>query len=294
MESVQAHSGVSANVRDLARTRHRAKRREAILGLLFVAPATILTFIFGLFPVLSGFFISMQGGTVLPQGFVGLQNYFTALGSLAYLLALALAFAMLIGSYMAFRVPIAAMQRGKGNFYLYLIPGTLAALAIMILLALLFAGYSLELSIWPLAMLTLAVGGYLYVDSREHGGMNYTLNSCLMMLLIFSAVFLTLYTFSELDTILTPYLMALSQVVSYAKFVMPLNVQFIALLGAAAAGSAAFVAGHIRSQIDFDQKPRSALLFGLLRWLMLITAVLLIVFILGALNLLQGTLSAFA
>ena len=40
--------------------------------------------------LISGFFISMQGGSIIPQGFIGLANYFTLLGSIAYLVALAI------------------------------------------------------------------------------------------------------------------------------------------------------------------------------------------------------------
>src|SRR5258708_38432449 len=179
MDSATVRAGVTTKA--IARTQRQTRRRETILGLLFVAPATILTFIFGLFPVLSGFFISMQGGTILPQGFVGLRNYFTALGSLAYLLALSISCALLLGSYLDFRRSHVAMQRGMGNFYLSLLPGTLAALATLILLGLLFSGFMLVLGIWPLAILILAVGGYLYLNSREHGGLRNKISSWLVI-----------------------------------------------------------------------------------------------------------------
>ena len=53
------------------------------------------------------------------------------------------------------------------------------------------------------------------------------------MLLTFTSVFLLLLIFHELDMIGTPYLVALSQAVSFNKYVMPLNQQFIALFIAA-------------------------------------------------------------
>src|SRR5579885_2630385 len=87
---------------------HRPRPQEIILGYLFIAPALIITFIFGLFPVILGFVISMQDGTLVPTGFVGFRNYLAALGSIAYLLAIALALVLTIGAYYAFRVPFRA------------------------------------------------------------------------------------------------------------------------------------------------------------------------------------------
>src|SRR5260221_3416676 len=80
--------------------KQRARMREMILGLLFVAPAALVTATFGLYPVISGFFISLQGNQgFLPVGFAGLQNYFAVLGGLAYLVMLAVAVSLIIGGY---------------------------------------------------------------------------------------------------------------------------------------------------------------------------------------------------
>src|SRR2546423_15638798 len=89
--------------KDIASGYRRARWQEALLGLLFAAPATVVMFVFGLFPVVTGFFISLQGGTVIPEGFVGLRNYFDALGSLSYLMVILIALALLSGSYGLFR-----------------------------------------------------------------------------------------------------------------------------------------------------------------------------------------------
>ncbi len=116
----------------------RPRPQEIALGYLFIAPALIITFIFGLFPVILGFVISMQDGTLIPNGFVGFRNYLVALGSIAYLLAIALALVLTIAAYYAFRAPYRAMREGKGSFYPYLLPGTLAALATLLLLGMVF------------------------------------------------------------------------------------------------------------------------------------------------------------
>lgn len=110
---------ISTTANQLAVGQRRSQRRESLLGLLFVAPATILMLVFGLFPVLYGFLISMQGGTILPQGFVGLDQYYKALGSLAYLLMLAIALSLIIGDYFLYRAVSKEMRAGKGNSYRY-------------------------------------------------------------------------------------------------------------------------------------------------------------------------------
>ena len=277
-----------------AALRPRLAWREALLGFLFVLPATILTFTFGLFPVAYGFFISMQDGTILPVGFVGFRNYFTALGSLAYIVVLGIALALAIGAYAAFRRSYSAMQRGDGNFYLYLFPGMAAALAFFGLLGLLFTGYLLEFGIFPLILLIVAIGGYVYLEFRQRSPIIYVVNSWLTMFLIFIAIILVIYTFAQLDSLITPYLEALSQVVSYRKYIVPLDMQFIALLGAAISAGGAITTHSIIQKISREEHPGQAGWFSLLRALFVVISILFIIFILGALNLFQGTLAAFA
>src|SRR5450432_4255603 len=141
-----ATSNISANV---AAGNRRARLRESLLGYLFAAPALIITFFFGLFPVILGFVISMQDGTIIPTGFVGFRNYLAALGSIAYSLAIALALVLIICAYLAFRVLFKARQEGKGDYYPYLFPGTLTALATLLFLGFAF-GNLLELLLLPL------------------------------------------------------------------------------------------------------------------------------------------------
>ena len=269
----------------------RPRPQEIALGYLFIAPALIITFIFGLFPVILGFVISMQDGTLIPNGFVGFRNYFAALGSIAYLLAIALALVLTIAAYYAFRVPYRAMHEGKGTFYPYLLPGTLAALGTMLLLGIVF-GDLLEFVLLPVGLLVVAVGAYIFLQRQQPCPISYAVNAWLTMLLTFSAVFLLLLIFHELDTISTPYLEALSQAVSFNKYIMPLNQQFIALfIATLSAGTTAFLFGA-RRKIDSDKEPRRALLLDVLRFGTLIVTIGALIYIFAGQALLQGTLSA--
>ncbi|MCC7208910.1 MAG: sugar ABC transporter permease, partial [Anaerolineae bacterium] len=102
------------NARELAVGRFRSKATESVLGLLFVAPAVLVALIFQLLAVVYGFFISMQGGVLVPQGFIGLTNFVRAVGSLAYMIALALALVLALGGYGVYRRARAAMWSGHG------------------------------------------------------------------------------------------------------------------------------------------------------------------------------------
>ena len=278
---------------EIAAGQRRARLREALLGLLFVAPATLAMLVFGLFPVVYGFFVSMQGpGTIFPVGFVGLDNYVRAVGSVAYVLALAIALSLLIG-YRLFRAPFTKMQEGQGNFYYYLIPGFIAAPATLLLIAQMFTN-TLDQVAAPLVALLFACAIYVFLQQRRPTDFSYVINSWAVALLLLLAVFLTFFTFAELNSSLDPLLQILSQAVSYNKYVMPLTAQFTASLGAVAAAAAVYFIHHSLRQLNPDDNPRKAALLNFLRWLMVVVAILLIVYIIAGLELLRGTLTAFA
>src|SRR5258708_23136184 len=112
---------LTATQRDIKAGQRRARRRETILGLLFVAPAAFITFMFGLYPVVSGFFISLQaGGTIIPEGFNGLANYFAAVGSLAYALVIGIGFAFAIRGNYPFPRPDPPILHRQSHLYPFL------------------------------------------------------------------------------------------------------------------------------------------------------------------------------
>jgi ABC-type sugar transport system permease subunit len=242
-----------------------------LLGYLFILPALVVTAVFGLFPVISGLTISMQGGIILPEGFIGLGNYFEAIGSLAYLLGLIIALVLLFIGYRLFR---ASYLIHRGRFYPYLAPGAFAALATLLLCGAFFGGFH-QLDIVPAGLLLLALVMYAGLELRSHAGPMTVLRSWGTLLLTLSAVLLILFTFSEIDASVTPALNVLGQ--ATGSFVMPLATCFVALLGVAASLGAAFAARVLREKTYWN----------VLRWVMFAIAGLLVTYIIGGIELLR-------
>lgn len=279
-------------------TRNPARQQEALLGLLFVAPATIITLIFGLLPVVYGFFLSLQGGVAFPEGFVGLAQFVRALGGLAYLLGIAIALIFALGGYQLFRQASAAMQRGGGNFYPYLIPAFIAAPAILMLSVMLFLGNYGYLLI-PIILVLIALGTYIYLNANSHHSSNllYTVNSLLSILLLLSAGVLVLFVLSELKNYVEPVFDVMRQVITDRKFlryqyIAPLMPQFLAWGGAIAGVTASYMIGRVRHQIDLDEHPGRALLLNLGRMFSIVLAIGCVIYILSAVDLLNGSVAA--
>ncbi len=290
---------VDSRHRELAAGQRRARQRESLLGLLFVSPATLVMLIFGLFPVIYGFFISMQGGIIIPEGFIGLDNYFRALGSLAYLVALVIALMFVIAGYILFRTPFTAMRAGRGDFYRYLIPGFIAGPATLILLGLLFTD-NMALALFPGLMLVIALALYAYLEARQHSGLNYIIGSWGAATLIIAALLLTLYTFAELYSIADPSLNVIAQAIGTLgrssnryQYIAPLIGQFAALAVAVLAVLGVYGLQLARRRIDPTRYPGRYSLLGLLRWVLIAVIIGAIVYVLGALELLRATLNAF-
>ena len=67
-------------------TRRGRLLQENLTAYLFLAPAAILLFLFGLFPVAFAFFVSLHRWRRFPDEYIGLANYEKALGNLGYIL----------------------------------------------------------------------------------------------------------------------------------------------------------------------------------------------------------------
>ena len=61
--------------------------REGATGLLFIAPASIIIFVFGLFPIVFSVYVSLHRWRITQGPFVGLGNFVRAIDNLAYVLA---------------------------------------------------------------------------------------------------------------------------------------------------------------------------------------------------------------
>lgn len=71
---------------------------ENLTAYLFLAPAGLLIFLFGIFPVAFAFFVSLHRWRRFPDQYVGLANYEKALGNLGYILFFWLAIIALAAS----------------------------------------------------------------------------------------------------------------------------------------------------------------------------------------------------
>lgn len=107
------------------------KIREYLTGYLFIAPAVILIFIFGIFPVGFALYVSVHKWRLKQGGFVGLKNYVSGVGNLAYLAAFVLALLAFVGAYLLIR---AKQKEGNtGRQWLHLVPGFVQAGAVLAL-----------------------------------------------------------------------------------------------------------------------------------------------------------------
>ena len=99
--------------------------RESLTGYLFVTPAMILIFIFGIFPVAFAIYVSVHKWRIVRTDFVGLSNYVRAVGNLAYVAAFFLAVGALIGVYLIIKRLIEKAWELDQKPYLLAIPGAL-------------------------------------------------------------------------------------------------------------------------------------------------------------------------
>jgi multiple sugar transport system permease protein len=148
--------------------KRRRKMREALIGYLFVLPATLATVIFGLWPVVAGFYESIKAGSPITNKYVGMANYTRALGSLIYILLFALCAIFLLMAYRAWQKMIRYRQERGGNPWLYLVPGLLVATGFIVFALVLVTGvdgYS-----WAgMLPLLLGVGGLYAADFFQPG-----------------------------------------------------------------------------------------------------------------------------
>jgi len=107
--------------------RHLRKWRENLTGYLMIAPATILIFIFGIFPVGFALFVSMHKWRLKRGDIIGLTNYTGAIGPLAYLMVFALGIGLLIFAFIRFRKTYKEYDGRTLRFWFLNLPGALLA-----------------------------------------------------------------------------------------------------------------------------------------------------------------------
>ncbi|MCA9908067.1 MAG: hypothetical protein KC519_05405, partial [Anaerolineae bacterium] len=111
-----------------ARPRRRRALLENIQAYLFLMPAGLLIFLFGIFPVAFAFFVSLHQWRRFPGEYRGLAHYTTALGELAYVVFFWIAVGALVyGSYIIYR----QFKQGVSNL-LALLPGVVNTGALLL------------------------------------------------------------------------------------------------------------------------------------------------------------------
>jgi multiple sugar transport system permease protein len=103
------------------------KLKEILTAYLFIAPATILIFIFGIFPVGFAIYVSLQKWRIKRSGFVNLENYTRAIGNLAYVVVFFLGIGGLIGAYLLFKKILSQARENDEKPWLTIIPGLVYA-----------------------------------------------------------------------------------------------------------------------------------------------------------------------
>ncbi len=112
--------------------RQLRKIREYITAYLMIAPATLLIFLFGIFPVGFALYVSLHKWRIKRGKFLGLTHYRKALGNLAHVLLFALAMAALLGGYLLIRRILKRMkEEGDKKDWLMLFPGALFSATVM-------------------------------------------------------------------------------------------------------------------------------------------------------------------
>ncbi len=95
MDSTSSKSGLSFNV---FRGRRGRQLRETLTAYVMIAPAVLLIFLFGIFPVGFALFVSLHKWQLVQGPFLGLKNYLDAAGNLTYVAMFFLGVGALIGA----------------------------------------------------------------------------------------------------------------------------------------------------------------------------------------------------
>ena len=101
--------------------------REYLTAYTFIAPATILIFIFGIFPVGFALYVSLHKWRIKRTKLIGLENYTDAVGNLAYVVIFFLGIGALIGIYFLVKNILKMAREHNERPWLCIVPGILNA-----------------------------------------------------------------------------------------------------------------------------------------------------------------------
>ncbi|HYO87504.1 MAG TPA: ABC transporter permease subunit [Candidatus Limnocylindrales bacterium] len=114
--------------------RQRKLLRENLIAYLFLSPAFLIIFVFGLFPVGFALYVSLFRWRRFPEEFVGLAQYERALGEFAYVAFFWLG-ALAIGAAVLMALRFVRQVRSEPKLLLAAIPGGAFAATLLLIVA---------------------------------------------------------------------------------------------------------------------------------------------------------------
>jgi len=105
--------------------------REYLTGYLMIFPASLLIFMFGIFPVGFALFVSLHKWRLRRGDFIGITNYVKAVDSLAYILLFAMGIGAIIGAVLFLRKVVQSAIEKSEKPWLLAIPGFFHAAALI-------------------------------------------------------------------------------------------------------------------------------------------------------------------
>jgi multiple sugar transport system permease protein len=108
--------------------------REYLTGYLFIAPATFLVFLFGIFPVGFALYISLHKWKIKHGPYVGLKNFASAIDTLAYLLFFGVAVGLAYLATRSTREILSNARKDSVRLWLHLLLGSLHAGSVVLFL----------------------------------------------------------------------------------------------------------------------------------------------------------------
>lgn len=192
---------------DLHKGLRRRQLNNTVLAYLLILPSTFITFLFGVYPVVSGLWESLQDGNPIPNEYVGLEQYLKGIGSLIYIIIAVLSF---VFCYLAYNYWQTARRHHQEHpedpLILYLIPSFITAFGIFGTVTLMLTGgyhhtIFADLSVmWVTVVITIiGIGGYFALRSLTQGDvLPYVFNTFMVMLLTLLSVLMIRYAFTEI------------------------------------------------------------------------------------------------
>lgn len=101
--------------------------RENLTAYTFIAPATILIFIFGIFPVGFALYVSLHKWRIKRSAMIGMENYTDAVGNLAYVVVFFLGIGALVAIYFLIKKIMEMAGEHNERPWLCILPGLLNA-----------------------------------------------------------------------------------------------------------------------------------------------------------------------